>query len=45
MAERCRKSFPRGAMNAIDRAAMLLERNVSQKILFTDLVNRLYMLI
>lgn len=37
-----RKSFPRHAAAAIDRAVTLLERNVSQKILFTDLACRLY---
>ena len=38
-----RKNFPRLALAALDRAQLLLERNVNQKILFTDLVNRLYM--
>ena len=42
-AAKVRKTFPRQAASALDRAVMLLERNVSQKILFTDLVNRLYM--
>lgn len=42
-AAKVRKTFPRQAASALDRAQMLLERNVSQKILFTDLVNRLYM--
>ena len=42
---RCRKTFPRGAAKHIDRAVMLLERNVSQRVLFTDLVNRLYMIV
>ncbi len=42
---RCRKTFPRGAAKHIDRAVMLLERNVSQKVLFTDLVNRLYLIV
>ena len=37
-----RKTFPRQGMAALDRALLLLERNVNQKILFTDLVNRLY---
>ncbi|MBR1705211.1 MAG: hypothetical protein IJ721_00275 [Bacteroidales bacterium] len=45
MASYCRKDFPRRAMTYFDRALMLLERNVSQKILFTDLVNRLYMIV
>jgi len=42
MAGKCRKTFPRAAMTNIDRALTLLERNVNQKILFTDLVDRLY---
>ena len=43
MASKCRKTFPRHALAGIDRALQLLERNVNQKILFTDLVDRLYM--
>ena len=43
MAARLRKTFSRQALAALDRALLLLERNVNQKILFTDLVNRLYM--
>ena len=43
MAGRVRKTFPRQGMAALDRALLLLERNVNQKILFTDLVDRLYM--
>jgi len=42
-AAKLRKSFSRQALAALDRALLLLERNVNQKILFTDLVNRLYM--
>ena len=42
MASKCRRTFPRQALAALDRALQLLERNVNQKILFTDLVNRLY---
>ena len=45
MAAKLRKSFSRQALAALDRALLLLERNVNQKILFTDLVNRLYMTI
>jgi DNA polymerase-3 subunit delta' len=41
-ASRCRKSFPRAALSHFDRAQLLLERNVSQRILFCDLVDRLY---
>ena len=43
MAAKLRKNFSRQALGALDRALLLLERNVNQKILFTDLVNRLYM--
>ena len=42
-AGRLRKTFSRQALTALDRALLLVERNVNQKILFTDLVNRLYM--
>ena len=42
MAARCKKSFPRAALGHFDRALLLLERNVSQRILFCDLVDRLY---
>ena len=42
MAARCRKTFPRQAVAALDRAVLLIERNVNQKILFADLVDRLY---
>ena len=45
MAARCRKTFPRQALGALDRALLLLERNVNQKILFTDLVDHLYMIL
>lgn len=37
-------TFPRRGMAALDRALLLIERNVNQKILFTDLVNQLYSL-
>ena len=43
LAAKLRRNFPRLALAALDRALLLLERNVNQKILFTDLVNRLYM--
>lgn len=43
-AERLAKSFPRKALAALDRAMMLIGRNINLKILFTDLVNRLYMM-
>lgn len=37
-----RKTFPRQALSYLDRAHQLIERNVSQKILFTDLADRLF---
>ena len=37
-----KRSFPRLAAAQLDRAVVLIERNVNQKIIFTDLVNRLY---
>lgn len=43
MAAKLRKNFSRQALSSLDRVLLLLERNVNQKILFTDLVNRLYM--
>ena len=45
MAAKLRKNFSRQALSALDRVLLLLERNVNQKILFTDLVNRLYMIL
>ncbi|MBO4585537.1 MAG: hypothetical protein J5675_02940 [Bacteroidales bacterium] len=36
-------AFPRFAMGSLGRALQLVERNVNQKIIFTDLVNQLYM--
>lgn len=41
-ASSCRKTFPRVAAAAFDRATMLIDRNVNLKIIFADLVNRLY---
>lgn len=40
-----KKTFPRQAMELFDRASGLIDRNVNMKILFTDLVDRLYLLI
>lgn len=40
-----KKTFPRQAMELFDRAMGLIDRNVNMKILFTDLVDRLYLLI
>ena len=42
MAARLKPAFPRQALAGLDRALLLLERNVNQKLLFTDLVNQLY---
>ena len=36
------ESEARQAMAALDRTMLLLERNVNQKILFCDLVGRMY---
>ena len=41
--DRKHDAFISQALAALDRALLLVERNVNQKILFTDLVNRLYM--
>lgn len=38
----CRKTFPRKAMEAFDKASALIGRNVNLKILFTDLVDRIF---
>ena len=44
-ASRMKKTFPRAAAAMLDRAMMLIERNVNQKILFCDMVNRMYLYI
>ena len=44
MAAALKPTFPRRALAALDQALLLIERNVNQKILFTNLVNQLYML-
>lgn len=41
-ASSARKTFPRLGMEALDRAQMQIGRNVNLKILFADLVGRLY---
>ncbi|MCR5004137.1 MAG: hypothetical protein K5984_07180 [Bacteroidales bacterium] len=41
---RLRRTFPRGAVQLFDRAHMLIDRNVNQKVLFSDMVNKLYLL-
>ena len=38
------KKFPRVAISHFDRAAKLVSANVNQKILFSDLTNRLYLI-
>lgn len=43
MAAGFKKSFPRLAAAQLDRAASRIERNVNQKIVFTDLVDRMMM--
>lgn len=43
MASRFKKSFPRQALEALSQANSLINRNVNVRIVFTDLVNRLYM--
>ena len=45
MASALKPTFPRRAMGCLDRSLLLVERNVNQKILFTDLVNQLYSLL
>lgn len=44
MAGALKPTFPRKALACLDQARSLLERNVNQKILFTQLVNQLYTL-
>ena len=45
LASNCKKTFPRKAQTVIDRANMLIDRNVNQKILFCDMVDRLFLMI
>ena len=42
MASALKPTFPRRALECLNRAQLLLERNVNQKILFTDMVSQLY---
>lgn len=42
MARNLKPTFARRALAVLDRALLLVERNVNQKILFTDMVNQLY---
>jgi DNA polymerase-3 subunit delta' len=44
-AARCPKSFPRLAMAVVDRAQMLIDRNVNLKIIFADMTDRLFLLL
>ena len=44
MAKGCKKTFARQGAACLDRALTMLERNVNQKILFSDLVGKLYIL-
>lgn len=39
----CKKTFPRSALGCLDRTRMLIERNVNLKLVFTDLVDRLFL--
>ena len=41
-AKKCKKSFSRNALAIIGSAGYMLDRNVNQKIIFTNLVNRLF---
>lgn len=41
----CRKTFARNALQAISRANALIERNVNPKIIFTELVDKLYYIV
>ena len=45
LAVKCKKTFPRKAQAVIDRANLLIDRNVNQKILFCDMVDRLFLMI
>ena len=42
LSQSLKPTFPRLAMGSLSRALQLLERNVNQKILFTDLVTQIY---
>ena len=42
LAGKLKKSFPRLAIGCLDRAVMLIDRNVNQKILFSEMVGRIY---
>lgn len=42
-AAKCRKTFPRQALEVMNRTQTLIGRNVNMKILFTDMADRLYL--
>ena len=42
---KCKKNFPRNAMEVFDRTNLLIGRNVNQKILFCDMADRLYSIV
>lgn len=44
MAATLHPTFPRKAVSCLEHARLMVERNVNQKILFTNLVNQLYIL-
>ena len=44
VSDNCSKSFCRRALPELDKAVALIDRNVSSKILFTDLVNRFFVM-
>lgn len=44
-ASACPKTFPRTALAVFDRTSSLIDRNVNARLLFTDMVDRLFMLI
>lgn len=44
-AKGCRRTFSRGALVSLSRARQMIDRNVGQKIVFTDLVNRLFLIV
>lgn len=45
LASKCRKNFPRRAQEVLGRTNMLIDRNVNQKILFCDMVDRMFLMI
>ena len=45
VSDNCSKSFCRRALPELDKAVALIDRNVSSKIIFTDLVNRFFVMV